>query len=163
MDGDELELELDRLHKASFGWALRCCAWNPAEAEDVLQIAYLKILEGKARFDGRSSLKTWLFAIIRRTAMEQRRRAFFRDLLLRKFNSRNGSSPDPVQATPDSLTFQLKKLPTRQQEVLDLVFYHDMTIEEAARVMGVSVGTARTHYSRGKLSLRRVLEGTNTK
>ena len=117
MDSDELEFELDRLHKASFGWALRCCAWNPAEAEDVLQIAYLKILEGKARFDGRSSLKTWLFAIIRRTAMEQRRRAFFRDLLLRKFNSRNGSSPDPVQATPDSLTFQLKKLPTRQQEV----------------------------------------------
>jgi DNA-directed RNA polymerase specialized sigma24 family protein len=37
--------------------------------------------------------------------------------------------------------------------VLQLVFYHGMTIEEAAEVMHISLGSARTHYDRGKKAL----------
>ena len=48
MEIAELKAELERLHQASFGWALHCCAHNRAEAEDVLQTVYLKILQGKA-------------------------------------------------------------------------------------------------------------------
>jgi DNA-directed RNA polymerase specialized sigma24 family protein len=48
-------------------------------------------------------------------------------------------------------------LPSRQRDVLHLVFYQEMTVEEAADVLGVSVGTARTHFARGKGRLREIL------
>src|SRR5215475_13284463 len=78
MDDHELRDELERHYRESYGWALSCCSRNPHEAENVLNIVYLKALEGKARFDGRASFKTWLFAVIRKTAMDERRRNWLR-------------------------------------------------------------------------------------
>ena len=65
---------LESHHQESYGWALSCCLRNPAEAEIVLQKVYVKVLEGKARFDGKAKFKTWLFAVIRKTAADRRRR-----------------------------------------------------------------------------------------
>lgn len=47
----------------------------------------------------------------------------------------------------------LGELPAPQREVLVLVFYHDLTIEETAQVMGVSVGRVRVHYDGAKRHL----------
>ena len=51
----------------------------------------------------------------------------------------------------------LARLSSRQREMLHLVFYQDLTIEQAAQVIHIPVGTARTHYERGKANLRRLL------
>jgi RNA polymerase sigma-70 factor (ECF subfamily) len=60
--------------------------------------------------------------------------------------------------TSRELITAVDTLPTRQREVLYLVFYQDLSIAAAAEVMGVSVGSARTHYERGKARLRELLE-----
>jgi RNA polymerase sigma-70 factor (ECF subfamily) len=51
------------------------------------------------------------------------------------------------------LSKALGALSERQRELLHLVFYEEMSIAEAATVLGVSVGTARQHYERGKANL----------
>ena len=72
---------LKALHADSFGWALACCDWHRQQAEDVLQESYLRVLDGRARFSGRSTEKTWFYGVIRRVAAEirrgQARRGFF--------------------------------------------------------------------------------------
>src|SRR5436305_2550810 len=82
MEIADFRTELERLHGASFGWALSCCRRDTTEAEEVLQTVYLKIFEGKARYRGESSLKTWLFAVIRKTAATEYRRRLLRSLRL---------------------------------------------------------------------------------
>lgn len=165
MSRARLEGDLAELHPASFGWALGCCNGDRAEAEDVLQIAYVKVMDGRARFDGGSAFRTWLFAVIRRTAAERRRGRWMRSLALARWRTGRGepdSSTDPEALASSaeaarSLRDALRTLPTRQRELLHLVFYEDLSLEEAAQVAGISVGTARTHYHRGKARLRALL------
>ena len=161
MDNAELECELERLHTASFGWALGCCGRNREDAEEVLQTVYVKVLDGKARFDGRSSLKTWLFAVIRRTAMGYRRTRWIRSLaMLRMPPPENDFDIEREWERSEEasrLVAALPRLARRQREVLELVFYHDMTIEEAGLTLNISLGSARVHYTRGKKRLEALL------
>jgi RNA polymerase sigma factor (sigma-70 family) len=158
MERAELERELEVLHAESWGWALACCARDRELAEDALQSAYLRVLSGRARFDGRSSVRTWVFGVIRLTAMDEARRR-------RSWTARAKSPVEVIDPSPGAdamvesseqrarLVDALAAMSPRQREVLQLVFYHDMTIEEAAKVMQVSLGSARTHYERGKKAL----------
>lgn len=160
-----LEVELERVHPAAFGWALACCGGDRSAAEDALQASYLKVLDGRARFDGRATFRTWFFAVVRRTAAEQRRRnALWRLWPLTWLRRAVDGRPDPAAALARSestrrLVAALAELPRRQREVLYLVFYQDLSIAEAAQVAGISLGTARTHYERGKAALRKRLSG----
>jgi RNA polymerase sigma-70 factor (ECF subfamily) len=162
---EELEALLERHHAASHGWALSCSEWNDADAEDVLQTTYMKVISGRARFGGRSAFRTWLFGVIRQTAREHARRdrshAKRAELLaLEVAASSPATIEDPtagMERTDRALLQALAELPERQREVLHLVFYQDLTIREAAEVMQVSLGSARVHYERGKARLRSIL------
>lgn len=157
----DLRAELAQGHLESHAWAVRCCRGDAMEAEDVLHRAYMKVLDGEARFSGRSSFKTWLFGVIRRTAREEARQSWLRLLRLERWwHTRAPNEEQDI--TDDDRVARLRKtldqLSRRQQEVLHLVFYQDLTIQEAAEVLAMPVGTARTHYERGKERLRQLLE-----
>lgn len=167
LERSELEAGLERYHADCFGWALACCAHDRTEAEDVLHSSYLKVLDGRAIFGSRAAFRTWLFGVIRRTAAEHRRRMRWGRLVsLESWRGRE-KRPDPAPA-PDAelvgsettarLLRAMAGLPRRQRELMHLVFYQDMTIQEAADVIGIAVGTARTHYDRAKKRLRELLD-----
>jgi RNA polymerase sigma-70 factor, ECF subfamily len=165
MERAQLERELEALHTECWGWALACVARDPDLAEDALQSAYLRVLSGRARFDGRSTVRTWVFGVIRLTAIEHRRRRGA--WMMRKAGLESAidlADPSPTadaeaesSEQSETLVAALATLSPRQREVLQLVFYHGMTIEEAAQVMSVSLGSARTHYERGKKALAQTL------
>ena len=163
--------ELEQFHADSYGWALACCAWRRELAEDVLQEAYLRVLDGRARFSGKASSKTWFFAVIKRTALEGQRKQRRWGLLQRRIADTGiadpGIEPSGSEAKPEllvaaergarELRAALLALPVRQREVLHLVFYSDCSLQEAAAALDISVGSARTHYHRGKMRLAHIL------
>ena len=164
MDETELRNSLTALHSASFAWAMACCR-DRELAEDVLQSVYVKVLDGRAPHEGRSSFRTWLFAVIRNAARDQRRRGWWSRVL--RFPAGSlvdiadpGPRDNPKVGEEDELAMirsALEKLPERQRQVAHLVFYEDLTVVDAADVMGVTVGTARQHYARAKKSLKESL------
>ena len=133
-------------------------------AEDVLQQVYLLIVEGRAHFDGRSSLKTWLYGVIRKVGGRHNRRRYLERL------RHTGQTQDQVTAcsteTPDLQDQQTRQaiaqaiavLPKRQREVLELTVFREFTLEQCATILGVRLGSVRTHYHRGKSKLRLILE-----
>jgi RNA polymerase sigma-70 factor (ECF subfamily) len=125
----------------------------------VLQTVYLKILQGKAIYRGESKLQTWLFAVIRKTAISERRKQWLRTLIsLPVTTSEDLGSEFERSEMQQRFQQALAQLPARQRETLHLVFYHDLSLSEAAEVMNISVGSARRHYERGKKRLRATLD-----
>lgn len=168
-DSDELEARLGELHTASFGWACSCCGWNEADAEDVLQESYVKVISGRATYSGKSTFRTWLFGIIRLTALEhargrrshrERKERFAAEVAIETPVVDTDFAGLETNERASGLRAALEELPRRQKEVLHLVFYEDLTIREAAEIMEVSIGSARVHYDRGKKRLRTLLEAT---
>ena len=159
----DLRDELARVHPQAFAWAVRCCGDDRVDAEDVLHEAYMKVLDGRARFEGRSSFTTWLLGVVRHTAREHRRRGWLRTAGLQRWwrqaQVESAAMAEPPEADDRRAALQaaLSRLSKRQQELLHLVFYQSLTIQEAAQVLAMPVGTARTHYERGKSRLRSLL------
>ena len=161
MNQQRLRKELELLHTESFGWALHCCHHQSEMAKDILQTTYLKILEGKAKFKEQSALKTWLFSIIRNTAVDFLKK----ESQFQAFKAENTTFEQPnylneQKATP-SFKNAIHQLSPKQSQILHLVFYQNLTIQEAAEVMDIQLGTARTHYERGKKQLKKILVNRN--
>lgn len=153
MNRTQLDHLLKIHHRDAYLWARQCCSFNDDLAKDVLQQVYLKILEGKAKLNDEEKAKTWIFSIIRYTAIDHLRKTG-------KFISiEDAEEIADIEEEVDLTDYKaiINLLPRMQQEVILMVFYHQMTIEQSAEVLEISLGTARTHYDRGKKNLKKLI------
>lgn len=143
---------LASLHPACTRWSLVCTHYDRDLAEEVLQTAYLKVLDGRAKFGGRSSFRTWVFGIVRLTALELAREP----PLLMPVTDDDETHPVCEPERP-SLTEAIARLSPMQRQIAYLVFYEDETLEVSARILGVTVGNIRQQYHRLKDRLRHLV------
>ena len=153
---------LEAMHGQVYGWTLSRCGFDHAAAEDLMQQAYVELLSGNARFNNKSSLRTFVFAVVQNLARSRFRRLTKRLRLLKQHAE---LSKDDAFAAPElnqdaAVWSAVKALPARQRDIIELVFCRELTIEEAAQVMGVTIGTGRAHYDRAKKTLRARLESS---
>ena len=152
----DLKIKLEALHTESFAWAMHSCQQNRSAAEEVLQYSYLKILEGKAKYKEKAAFKTWLFSVIRYTAIDHYKQSIKPRTI--PINTQSLSTSIKKESSTQSIFQQgLYQLSPNQSRILHLVFYQNLTIQVAAEVMGIQLGTARTHYKRGKANLKKWL------
>ena len=156
---------LEALHGQLFGWALSRCGYNEAVAEDLMQQAYVELLSGRARFDNKSTLKTFIFGVVQNLARSRFRRQNTRLRVVDAYAAEQDEATEPQEdhGNLKRVWEAVESLPQRQRDITELVFVRDMTIEEASTVMGVSVGTGRVHYDRAKKSLANKLERLHPK
>ena len=147
---------LEALHADVYAWALSRCDFDHAAAEDLVQQAYVELLSGKARFENKSTLKTFVFSVVQNLARSRFRRLTSRLRLVRTYQQDIAGDTVAVGEPPAdaSVWRAVRALPERQRDVIELVFCRDLTVEQASAVMGVTTGTGRTHYDRAKRALR---------
>jgi RNA polymerase sigma-70 factor (ECF subfamily) len=141
-----------------FRFAIRLVG-DAASAEDVVSEAFLEVWRQADRFERRSSVSTWIMSIARFKALSVRRRRQEVDLDEKLAETIADQSSTPEQAVLEmdrsaQLRACLTQLSPDHREIVDLVYYHDKTIEEVAEIVGVPKNTVKTRmfYARKRLA-----------
>ena len=150
---------------------------DPADAADTTQEVFLKVFRGIRQFHGESSLKTWIYRIALHEAAN-RRRWWFRhkakETSIEPENECNGTAETTIQMAlmdhADSpfdnvahhevqqrVEQELRKVPEPYRTTLILRDLEEMSYEEIAEVLEVSLGTVKSRLTRGREALRQRL------
>lgn len=159
-DGDARALEtLYQLHGAALFGFLLAITDDRTLAEEVLQDTLLAAWRSAAGFRGGAKVRTWLFAIARRQARDRTRRRRLPVVADEEGAMVADPAPGPEQLAllrddVADVVQAARELPPHQREVLALIFVHELTYEEAARVVGVPLGTVKSRLSLARRALQ---------
>src|SRR6516165_1520988 len=141
-----------------YRWLLRFVS-NETLAEDLLSEVFLDVWRQAGRFECRSSVSTWLMSIARYKALSACRRRT--DAELDEKNEATIADPadDPEVALQEKdrdelLRRALMRLSPEHRQVIDLVYYHEKSVDEVAQILDVPPATVKTRlfYARKKLA-----------
>jgi RNA polymerase sigma-70 factor (ECF subfamily) len=151
-------LLIDRHQQAVRGFLRRLMA-SPADADDIAQETFLAAWEGMGRYQGSSSVRSWLCAIAWRKARSAQRswfRSRARESEYEAERAREGGREAPAE---DRLAVKaaLLKLPIEQRAAVALCLAEGFSHAEAAEALGAPLGTVKSHVLRGRARLLEVL------
>src|SRR5688572_13098245 len=158
--GDRLAMQVlfARHHVRVFRFVLRLVR-NESTAEDLISEVFLDVWRQAGRFEGRSAVTTWLLAIARFKALSALRGRKEAELDDEVAEAVEDTSDDPEVAmqkkdTGEILRKCLTKLSAEHKEIIDLVYYHEKSVEEVAEIVGIPENTVKTRlfYARKKLA-----------
>jgi RNA polymerase sigma-70 factor, ECF subfamily len=157
--GDRLAMQVlfARHHVRAYRFVLRLMRDEMA-AEDVISEVFLDVWHQAGRFEGRSAVSTWLIAIARFKALSamRKRRETNLDDAVAELLEEPSDGPELVLAKLDKgakLRHCLTALSPQHREIIDLVYYHEKSVEEVSKIVGIPENTVKTRmfYARKKL------------
>jgi RNA polymerase sigma-70 factor (ECF subfamily) len=153
-----MEVLFARHHVRVFRFILRMVR-NEALADDLISDVFMDVWRQAAQFEGRSSVSTWLFGIARFKALSALRKPSHQSLDEETAEAVKDDSDDPEtirQKRDKSAVLRqcIGKLSREHGEIIDLVYYHEMSVEEVAGVVGIPEATVKTRlfYARKRLA-----------
>lgn len=159
-EGDRAALQAfyTRHHVRVFRFVLRILG-DRTQAEDVISDVFIDAWRQAGRFEGRSAVSTWLLAIARHKAYAVLRRRptdSIDDDKAAQIED-GGDTPDMTlekQNRAAILRRCLEALPSTHREIIDLVYYHEKSVAEVAKVFDIPENTVKTRlfYARKKLA-----------
>ena len=135
---------------------------DPHEASDIVHETMLEVWRRADRFQGRSSLKSWIFSIARYKAIDKNRkgsRLSYTDV--EPEIEDDGISPSEALAASqeaEQIRASISTLSEAHQRVIHLAFYADMSYKEIAEIEDCPVGTVKTRVLHAKKLLMRHLK-----
>ncbi len=161
--GDEAALEdiLERHWGSLLDYAAR---WldTPDVAQDLVQEAFIRLWDRRARWDGQSGARPILFRMVRNLAIDHRRQAAANERRLKSLPAAPPVSPiaDGLEETEliDAVYQALERLNPREREIVVLSRIQGLTRAEVAAVTGLAPGTVSNLLSLGMTRLWRAVE-----
>jgi RNA polymerase sigma-70 factor (ECF subfamily) len=147
-----------RHHVRVFRFMLRLVR-DDAAAEDLVSEVFLDVWRQAGKFEGRAAVSTWLLAIARFKALSMLRRRPEQELDEEKAEAiEDGADTPDVTLEKKEKSEVLRKcltsLTAEHREIVDLVYYHEKSVEEVAEIVGIPEATVKTRmfYARKKLA-----------
>lgn len=131
-------------------WRLAAALVDPGAADDLVQETYLRAFRALPSFEARSTARTWLFGIARRTCADHLRTVTRRRRLESLLTRQRPSPPAPDPADSVGADDLLRRLPPERRTALVLTQVLGLSYEEAAAVEGVPIGTIRSRVARAR-------------
>ena len=157
--GDRLAMQVlfARYHVRVYRFVLRLVR-NESTAEDLISEVFLDVWRQAGRFEKRSAVSTWLLAIARFKALSALRRKPDQELDDETAEAIEDPTDDPEAALGKkdkaaAMRKCLAGLSAEHREIIDLVYYHEKSVEEVAVIVGIPEATVKTRmfYARKKL------------
>ncbi|MET9958252.1 sigma-70 family RNA polymerase sigma factor [Streptomyces sp. NPDC006326] len=166
-DGDPVKA--DRFVRALHRDVWRYVAYLSADtqaADDLTQDVFLRALAALPRFEGRSSARTWLLSIARRTVVDSIRHASARPRLSDQQDWQTAAEQAQPYGVPGfedgiALAELMAAIPTERREAFVLTQLLGLGYAEAATAIGCPVGTVRSRVARARLNLIALLTDTD--
>ncbi len=155
--------ELVRRHQARVrGMLLRLCGGDGALADDLAQDVFLRAFRALPRFERRAEFGTWLYRIAYNVFLNHTTRTRRFDPISERTRQRE---PAPRASHPDrgdvrrDLERAIAQLPVPYRAAVVLYYLRDVSYAEMAEILGLPLGTVKTHLHRARARLREIMLG----
>jgi RNA polymerase sigma factor (sigma-70 family) len=163
------DLAFAQFHQRVYGFALRMTRQRDV-AQDVVQETFLRLAQRASKLDPDTNLRAWLFTVAHRLVIDhvrkmQVRAAMTADLWTRAHAETPFAGQQEMIAhtqTERVIEQAIAQLPVKYRDILLLVAFEELSVQDAAAVVGIAPDAARQRLSRARQMIAAALDGAES-